>query len=89
MSTESLPLLHQAPSPEQQLALQHSKCLAPDSEDSPTEPSNSDLGKASCGTADSAGRHADNLHAADAKADTLGISQENHWSLQQPETAPS
>ena len=88
MSTESLPLLHQAPSPEQQLALQHSKCLAPDSEDS-AELSKSDLGKTSGGTADSAGRHADNLHAADAKADTLGMSQENHWSLQQPETAPS
>lgn len=79
MSVEMLPLLHQAPSPEQQPALQQSKGLAPDSEGSPAEPSKLDLSKASPDTVDSVGGHAGNLHAAGAKAGTLGMSQENSW----------
>ena len=82
---ESLPLLHQAPSPEQQPASQQSKDLAPGLQ---TELSKPDLSKASTGAVDSAGGHADNLHAAEAKADTLGMSQETVCSLQQLEKAP-
>ena len=73
MSMESLPLLHQAPSPEQQPVLQQNKDLSPGSQ---AELSKPDLNKTSPCTVDRAGPHADNLHAANAKADTLGMRTE-------------
>lgn len=68
---ESLPLLQQAPPPEQQPAV--STDVTPDSKDSPTEASKQDLEVAPPGTVGSAGAQTDDLHAATATADTLGM----------------
>lgn len=90
MSMESLPLLQQAPPPEQQPAVKQSTDPTPDSKDATTEASKQDLGIAPPGTVGSAGAHGDNPHAATATADTIGTSLKRKvGSLQQPgEIAP-
>ena len=79
MSMESLPLLQQAPAPEQQLAVQQSTDPTPDSKDAPTEASKQDLDNTPPGPVGSAGAHADAPHAATATADTCGTSLKEHW----------
>lgn len=79
MSMESLPLLQQAPPPEQEPPVKQSTDPAPDSKNAPADTSKQDLDTAPPGPVGSAGAHADHLHAATATADTLGMSvtQEN------------
>lgn len=76
---ESLPLLQQAPPPEQQPAMQQSTDPTPDSKDAPPEASKQDLDNTPSGPVGSAGAHANAPHAATATADTLGTALQEHW----------